>query len=179
MQFVIAATSPANTCGKSPPPSLATTRTITVTAGSAHATPTPGAGHATPTPTTGGHGGSSTTTASSGPCPPLPNSFCQPSSNFPWWLLCLLLLGLLALFLILLLLLLARRNREQIVSEEDITSQVDPDQIAPMGAMRYVRSVRVTTQTVNRRTGAVINSHNRDFDEFVDAGGTTHRRPRA
>lgn len=65
------------------------------------------------------------------------------------------------------------------VSEEDITSQVDPDSVAPMGALRYVRTVRETTQIVNRKTGAVRRSSVRVFDEFVDDQGNTRRRPQA
>ena len=87
--------------------------------------------------------------------------------------------GLIALFVILLLLLLWRRNHEAIVTEEDITDQIDPNSVAPMGTLRFTRAVRVTTQVVDRRTGAVRNSRARDYDEFVDANGNIQRRPRA
>ncbi len=137
-------------------------------------TPTPHPG-ATATPHPGGGGGSS---SSSGPCPPLPSGYCSPGTAFPWWLLCLIVFGLLALFLILLLLLLWRRNQEVVNTEEDITSQINPATVAPMGTMRFVRAVRVTTQVVDVNTGAVRSSRTREYDEFVDANGNLHRRPR-
>ncbi len=90
-----------------------------------------------------------------------------------------MIVGLVALFVILLLLLLWRRNQEVIVTEEDITSQIDPNSVAPMGTMRFVRAVRITTQVVDRRTGAVRSSRARDYDEFVDNNGGIQRRPRA
>ena len=205
--IVIAATSPANTCGQqNPPPGITMTATVAVTGTGPSATPTPSAatatpvppgtatptkatptparGSATPTPgprpsptatPTGGSGGG----GGSGPCPPLPNSFCGSNSSFPWWLLCLMLLGLFLLFIILLLVLISRRNQQVLTQEEDITSQINPNSVAPMGSMRFVRAVRVTTQVVDRRTGQIINSRSRDYDEFADSNGNTQRRPRA
>lgn len=186
-----AASTPTPGTGNTPTPGTGTGGTPTPTSGHATATPTPG--HATPapgstqvpepnrtptptrTPGSGGGGGSGTNT---GPCPPLPGNFCNANSSFPGWLLCLMVLGLLALFAILLLLLLWRRNQEVIVTEEDITNQIDPNGVAQMGTMRFVRAVRVTTQVVDRKTGNVRSSRVRDYDEFVDASGNIHRRPR-
>jgi hypothetical protein len=145
----------------------------TPTATPGHGTPTATPGHGTPTPTPTKH------STGSGPCPPFPSSFCASNSSFPWWLLSLMIVGLVALFVILLLLLLWRRNQEVIVTEEDITSQIDPNSVAPMGTMRFVRAVRITTQVVDRRTGAVRSSRARDYDEFVDNNGGIQRRPRA
>lgn len=178
---------PSPTKTSTPNPGSGTPGKGTATPG--HGTPPPGStsvpapGHGTPgtgTPTETGHGSSGGNGGgNSGPCPPLPNGFCSPNSAFPWWLLCLMVFGLLALFVILLLLLLWRRNQEVIVTEEDITSQIDPNSVAPMGTMRFARAVRVTTQVVDRGTGAVRSSTSRDYDEFTDANSNTHRRPRA
>ncbi len=196
--IVVAATSPAGSCGEqSPPPSLVKTATIAVTGTGASATPTPGTGtktptpggtptpiattptpgtgHLTPTPTPHGGGGGG---GGSGPCPPLPGSFCSTNSSFPWWL-CLVLLGLFLLFLIVLLVLISRRNQQMVVQEEDITSQINPASVAPMGSMRFVRAVRVTNQVIDKGSGRVLNSHARDYDEFVDSSSNTHRRPRS
>jgi hypothetical protein len=205
--YSITATSPAGTCSGTPAPTLHQTTTLiitpsgagtsgtpTPTTGPATPTPTPTPGHPTPTPggtgvpqpnrtptptRTPGSGGSGGGGANTGPCPPLPGNFCNSNSSFPGWLLCLMVLSLLALFVILLLLLLWRRNQEVIVTEEDITNQIDPNSVTPMGTMRFVRAVRETTQVVDRNTGNVRSSRSRDFDEFVDAGGNIHRRPRA
>lgn len=205
--YVLTAVSPAGTCSGSPAPTMHFTQSFTINASlggtptptpsggntptptpSTTATPTPVGGHGTATPTGGhdtptatpGHGTPTPvpSTQASGPCPPLPNSFCSSNSSFPWWLLLLMILFLIALFIILLLLLLWRRNQEVIVTDEDITSQIDPNSVAPMGTMRFVRAVRITTQTVDRRSGVIRRSSARDFDEFVDASGTTQRRPR-
>ena len=166
--------------GNTPTPTPSTTATPTT--GIGHGTPTPGHGTPTPTATSGiGHGTPTPIPGPhvGGPCPPLPNSFCSSNSSFPWWLLTLMILGLVALFIILLLLLLWRRNQEVIVTDEDITSGIDPNSVAPMGTMRFVRAVRITTQTVDRSTGAIRNSSARDYDEFSDASGNIQRRPRA
>lgn len=185
--------------GSTPTPTATATPTATpgttptATPGVGNGTPTPLPGHGTPTATPGkgtptptkgtplpGHGTPTPEphVTSSGPCPPLPNNFCASNSGFPWWLLCLMIFGLIALFVVLLLLILWRRNQEVIVTEEDITNQINPDSVAPLGTMRFVRAVRITTQTVDRQTGAVRNSRARDYDEFTDANGNVQRRPR-
>ncbi|HKD77818.1 MAG TPA: hypothetical protein VKB76_20095, partial [Ktedonobacterales bacterium] len=63
------------------------------------------------------------------------------------------------------------------VSEEDISNQTDPTNVTPMGNYRYTRTVRETTQVVDRKTGAVRRSRVRIYDEFTDAQGNVHRRP--
>ena len=164
--FTITAVSPRGTCAGAAAPTLHATATLTVTPASggnttptptSHLTPTP-AGHLTPTPTHIGGANPVPAPAPGGPCPPLPSAFCSSVGGVPWCLICLIPLLLLLLLILLVALFARRRNEEVVVSEEDITSQIDPDSVAPMGSLRYVRTVRETTQVVNRKTGAVRRS---------------------
>ncbi len=177
--FAITAVSPPNTCNSAAAPSLHATTTLTVTAGSgtgATSTPIHKPGGATPTPTKTGGSGNSSPPPAPGPCPPLPKSFCS-SGGGSVCLLCLIPLILLLLLIILVALFARRRNEEVVVSEEDISKQTDPDSVTPMGNYRYTRTMRETTQVVDRKTGAVRRSRVRIFDEFTDAQGNVHRRP--
>lgn len=174
--FTVTAVSPVGTCSGSVSPTLRATASLAISASGI----TPGG---TPKPTATGTGQAATATPVSPNGNPGPNcapnsSSCNAFGGIPWWVICLILLALLILFL-LLLWLLARRRKEVITSEEDITSQIDPNSVAPMGNMRFVRTVRVTTQTVDRATGAVQDTKISVFDEFADASGGTRRRPRA
>ncbi len=139
-------------------------------------TGTPGAGGAG----TPGAGGAGTPGASRPTATPCATTNCRPApvSGIPFGPLCLALLVLFALLLLLFLLLIRRRNEEIIVTEEDVTAQIDPASVAPLGAMRFVKTVRVTTQVADRRTGMVRRSRSRDFDEFADTSGVIRRRLR-
>ena len=174
------------------------TGTGTGTPVSGNGTGTPATGNGTGTPGSGGTAtpGSGTGTATAGTatpsgqvgtavsgtatsCPARHNCGPAPApAPFPYLSLCVALLVLFVLLLLLFLLLVRRRNEEIIVTEQDITTEIDPTAITPMGAMRFVRAVRVTTQVSDRRTGVVRRSQSRDYDEFEDASGVTHRRER-
>jgi hypothetical protein len=176
--FVIAAVSPPNTCNSAAAPSLQATTSLTVTpsSGTGGATPTPTHHPGGATPTKTGGSGSSSPPPAPGPCPPLPKSFCS-SGGGSVCLLCLIPLILLLLLIILVALFARRRNEEVVVSEEDISNQTDRTTVTPMGNYRYKRTVRETTQVVDRKTGAVRRSRVRIYDEFTDAQGNVHRRP--
>ncbi len=198
--YTITAVSPQGTCSGSVPPTYRTTATLTVVVGTGTATPTPGHGTATATPKSGtgtptvGTGTPTVSPVKGTPTPgtktPTPTpvshnscniftgSNCGISSGVPWIVFCLIFLVLFLLLLLLLFLLFRRRNEEVITTEEDITSQINPNTVDPMGAMRYMRTVRVTTQVADRNTGSVRRSTTVDYDEFVDSNGNAHRRRR-
>ncbi len=71
-----------------------------------------------------------------------------------------------------------RRNEEVIVTEDEITSQIDTAAVAPMNGYTFIRAVRVTTQVVSRANGRTLRMRAHDFDEFADASGNIMRRPR-
>lgn len=198
--ITVTAISPPGSCATGP--TLSTTATLTITPAPT-ATPTipatPTAGSGTPGPGTPTTGTGTPTSGTPGAGTPLPGngtptmaktptatacpsgtSACRATGrlgSFPLPL-CLALLALFALLLVLFVLLLRRRNEEVVITEEDITPQIDPNTILALGNMRFVRIVRITTQVIDRRTGAVRRTQNRDYDEFVDAGGKIVRRPR-
>lgn len=174
--YLIVAVSPIGTCSGTVKATLRATATVAISAGSANTGGTP-----VPTATGTGHSATATPVSPNGNPGPTcaPNSStCNTFAGIPWWVICLILLALLLLFLLLLWLLARRRNQEVIVSEEDITSTIaDPNSIAPMGNMRFLRVVRVTKQTVDSATGAIRDTQISVFDEFADASGGTRRRP--
>ncbi len=163
----LTAVNPPGTCGSTTQPSLSTSIVIIVT-------PTSSGGG---TPGAGGSGTPGVNRPTATPCATT-NCRPAPASGIPFGPLCLALLVLFALLLLLFLLLIRRRNEEIIVTEEDVTAQIDPASVAPLGAMRFVKTVRVTTQVADRRTGMVRRSRSRDYDEFADTNGVIRRRLR-